>query len=83
MSGNDVDGIDSNGNIIVSGGTININYPAQAPSESFDCDGTATYTGGTIIINGTQVDSIPQSMMGGGRGGRGMMMPGQMPNGTM
>ena len=89
MSGNDVDVIDSNGNIIVSGGTININYPAQAPSESFDCDGTATYTGGTIIINGTQVDSIPQSMMGGGgmmgggRGGRGMMMPGQMPNGTM
>ena len=89
MSGNDVDGIDSNGNIIVSGGTITIVYPAQAPSESFDCDGTATYTGGTIIINGTQVDSIPQSMMGGGgmmgggRGGRGMMMPGQMPNGTM
>jgi len=83
MTGNDVDCIDSNGNIIVSGGTITIVYPAQAPSESFDCDGTATYTGGTIIINGTQVDSIPQSMMGGGRGGRGMMMPGQMPNGTM
>ncbi len=65
MSGNDVDCIDSNGNIVVSGGTINVNYPEQGPSESFDCDGTATYTGGTIIINGTQVDSIPQSMMGG------------------
>ncbi|MBQ2347077.1 MAG: carbohydrate-binding domain-containing protein, partial [Clostridia bacterium] len=66
MSGGDVDCIDSNGNIVVSGGTVTITYPAQAPSESFDCDGTATYTGGTIIINGEQVDSIPQSMMGGG-----------------
>ncbi len=72
MSGSDVDCIDSNGNIIVSGGTINVNYPQQGPSEPFDCDGTATYTGGTIIINGTQVDSIPQSTMGGGgRGGFG------------
>ncbi len=69
MSGNDVDCIDSNGNIVVSGGTVNVTYPAQGPSEAFDCDGTATYTGGTIIINGTQVDSIPQSMMGGGRNG--------------
>ena len=64
MSGGDVDCIDSNGNIVVSGGTINVTYPAQAPSESFDCDGT-------IIINGEQVDSIPQSMMGGDPGGMG------------
>ena len=41
---------------------------------SFDYDGTAQYNGGTIIINGTQVNSIPQSMMGGGmRGGMGNM----------
>ena len=40
---------------------------------SFDYDGTAQFNGGTIIINGTQVDSIPQSMMGGGRGGMGGM----------
>lgn len=73
MSGGDVDCIDSNGNIIVSGGTINVSYPTQGPSESFDCAGTATYTGGTIIINGTQVDSIPQSAMGGGMGGPGDM----------
>ena len=78
VSGNDVDGIDSNGDIIVSGGTVNVTYPGQPPCDSFDCDGTATYTGGTIIINGTQVDSIPQSdRMGGGMmGGRGGMMPG-------
>ncbi len=78
VSGNDVDGIDSNGDIIVSGGTVNVTYPGQPPCDSFDCDGTATYTGGTIIINGEQVDSIPQSdRMGGGMmGGRGGMMPG-------
>lgn len=63
----DTDGIDCNGNIIVNGGTIDI----TAQMSSFDYDGTAQYNGGTIIINGTQVDSIPQSMMGGGMRGRG------------
>lgn len=77
MSGSDVDAIDVNGNITVSGGTINISSPQQGPSESFDYDGTATYNGGTIIINGSQVDSIPQaSMMGGG--GMGGFGGGQM-----
>lgn len=77
MSGSDVDCIDVNGNVIVSGGTISVTYPTQGPSEPFDYDGTATYTGGTIIINGSQVDSIPQaSMMGGGMGGFGGNMGG-------
>ena len=71
MNGSDVDCIDANGNIIVSGGTINVTYPVQGPSESFDYDGTAAYTGGTIIINGTQVSAIPQGMIGGGMDGRG------------
>ena len=61
----DTDAIDCNGNIIVNGGTIDV----TAQMSSFDYDGTAQYNGGTIIVNGTQVDSIPQSMMGGGRGG--------------
>lgn len=70
MSGSDVDCIDANGNVIVSGGTINVSYPVQGPSESFDYDGTSSYTGGTVIINGEQVSEIPTpSMMGGGRGG--------------
>ena len=33
---------------------------------SFDYDGQATYTGGTIIVNGQTVNSITNSMMGGG-----------------
>ena len=58
----DTDAIDSNGDIVVSGGTVIV----TTPNSSFDYDGAATYTGGTIIINGQQVDSIPQSMVPGG-----------------
>ena len=68
MSAGDTDGIDSNGNIIVNGGTINI-----TGNSSFDYDGTAQYNGGTIIVNGEQVTAIPNQMMGGGMGGRGQM----------
>ena len=56
MADGDTDGIDSNGDLIVSGGTINV-----TGSSTFDYDGTATFTGGTIIVNGTQVDTIPKS----------------------
>ncbi|MBO4414996.1 MAG: carbohydrate-binding domain-containing protein [Lachnospiraceae bacterium] len=75
MGQGDTDAIDANGNIYVNGGTIDI----TATVSSFDYDGTAEFNGGTIIINGSEVDSIPQSMMGGfggpgnvgGFGGRG------------
>lgn len=64
MGAGDTDGIDSNGNIIVNGGTINV-----TGQSSFDCDGTAQCNGGTIIVNGQQVNSIPNQMMGGMGGG--------------
>ena len=41
---------------LMEGGTINV-----TGSSTFDYDGTATFTGGTIIVNGTQVDTIPKS----------------------
>ena len=63
----DTDAIDSNGDIIVNGGTIDITSTVS----SFDYDGTATYNGGTIIINGEQVDSIPEPAMMGPGGGMG------------
>lgn len=79
MGAGDTDGIDSNGNIIVNGGTVSV-----TGNSTFDFDGTAQYNGGTIIINGQQASSIPNQMMGGrggfgggnggfggGRGGRG------------
>ncbi len=66
MGAGDTDGIDSNGNIIINGGTIDV-----TGNSTFDCDGTAQYNGGTIIINGQTVNAIPNQMMGGGMGGRG------------
>ena len=67
MGGGDTDGIDSNGNIIVNGGTIRV-----TGNSTFDYDGTAQYNGGTIIANGQQINYIPNQMMGG-RGGFGNM----------
>ena len=61
----DTDGIDANGNLIITGGTISVNG-----NSAFDIDGTVSFTGGTVIINGQRVDSIP-NQMGGGRGGFG------------
>ena len=73
MGSGDTDGIDSNGNIVINGGTINI-----TGQSSFDYDGQAVYNGGTIIVNGQQVSSIPNQMMGGGMMGgmQGGMMGG-------
>ena len=66
MGAGDTDGIDSNGNIIINGGTVSV-----SGQSTFDYDGTAQYNGGTIIVNGEQVDAIPNQMMGGGFGGMG------------
>ncbi len=78
MGQGDTDAIDSNGSIVVSGGTLNIT--AQSP---FDYDTTGTYNGGTIIVNGETVNAITNQMMGGGMGPGGGMQPGGMPQGGM
>ena len=65
MGSGDTDGIDSNGDLYINGGTIYVN--AASP---FDCDGTAQYNGGTVIVNGEQVDYLPLQSAGGSRGGR-------------
>ncbi len=66
----DTDAIDSNGSIYVSGGTVNV----TSAMSSFDYDGTAVCTGGTIIVNGVTQSGIPAAnMMGGGMGGFGGM----------
>ena len=61
----DTDGFDSNGDITVNGGYINVSC-----NSAFDYDGNATYNGGTLIINGEQADSIPEPQMQGGKGGK-------------
>ena len=65
MAGGDTDGIDSNGNLTVTGGTINV-----TGNSTFDYDGIGSYTGGTIIANGQTLNGLPNQMMGG-RGGMG------------
>lgn len=79
MASGDTDALDANGALIITGGNIDIT--AQF---AFDYDSEATFTGGTITVNGEEVTEITESMMmgGGGFGGRGGMgqMNGQ--NGT-
>lgn len=59
MADGDTDGIDSNGDITINGGTISIN--AQS---AIDYDGTAVFNGGTLIINGEEVDQITNQFEG-------------------
>ena len=61
----DTDALDSNGDLIVSGGSLDIT--AQF---AFDFDGTAEYSGGNLTVNGETVTEITNSMMMGGGGGR-------------
>ena len=77
MGSGDTDGIDSNGDLVITGGTIDVSGPSP-----FDYDGTCTYTGGTIIVNGVETDTVPNQMMGGGMGG-GWMNGGGMGGGWM
>ncbi len=67
MGRGDTDGVDSNGNIIVNGGTVSV-----TGNSTFDYDGTGIINGGAIYANGQLVSSLPNQMMGGGgRGGFG------------
>jgi len=76
MGQGDTDAIDSNGNLYINGGELNIT--AQSP---FDYDGEGQYNGGTMIVNGSQTTELTNQMMGGGMGGPGNMGgPGDMNN---
>ena len=65
MGQGDTDAIDSNGDLYINGGTIDIT--AQF---AFDFDGVGQMTGGNVTVNGQTVTQLTNSMMGGGgRGG--------------
>ena len=80
MGQGDTDGVDSNGDIIINGGTINV-----TGQSTFDYDGTGTINGGTVISNGEQITTLPNQFMGGGMQGQmgGNMQRGNMPQGNM
>ena len=65
VSAGDTDAIDSNGDIIINGGTVDV-----TGNSAFDCDGTATFNGGTVMVNGQEVNAIT-GQFGAGRGGMG------------
>jgi hypothetical protein len=68
MAQGDTDGIDSNGDLIINGGTVNI-----TGQSSCDYDGKAELNGGTLIVNGEEVNLIPNQFMGGMGGNPGGM----------
>lgn len=73
MGAGDTDGIDSNGNIYINGGTTRINGQFTV-----DYDGEAVKNGGTLILNGEETDTIPNQFMGGPGGmGEGFGQDGQ------
>jgi len=75
MKSGDTDALDSNGNLYINGGKLNIT--ANSP---FDYDGEVKYTGGEMIVNGNTTTSITNQMMGGGGMPQGNM---QMPGGDI
>ncbi len=73
MGAGDTDALDSNGSLTINGGAVNIS--AQF---AFDYMTYGLLNGGTVTVNGTQVTSITNSMIGGmGFGGRGGFDGGQ------
>lgn len=47
------DGLDSNGDLTVTGGEIYIDGPVQGGNGALDCSGAATISGGTVIAVGS------------------------------
>lgn len=80
MGQGDTDGVDSNGDIIINGGTIRV-----TGQSTFDYDGKGELNGGEVYVNGEKVTTLPNQFggMGGGRqGGLNGERP-QLPDGEM
>ena len=60
------DGIHGHSVVQIDGGTIDV-----SGMSTFDYDGAGQYNGGTILVNGQQVSSLPNQMMGGASGSMG------------
>ena len=64
MGQGDTDAVDSNGDLTITGGTLDIT--AQS---AFDFDGAGSLSGGTVTVNGEQITELTNQMMGGPMGG--------------
>ncbi len=61
MGQGDTDALDSNGSIVINGGTVTI-----TATSAFDYVTSGTINGGTVYVNGSQVTVMTNSMMDGG-----------------
>ena len=77
MANGDTDAIDSNGNIYINGGEVNIS--AQF---AFDFDLEAKLNGGNVYVNGQKVDVINNSLFGNFNPQTGFHKPGEGFDGT-
>ena len=59
----DADGLDSNGDLTITGGTTTVVGPTSMDNGSFDADGTFTITGGTVVGIGS--GGMPQTPTAG------------------
>lgn len=89
------DGLDSNGTINISGGTVAVWTASTADNQPLDADGLITITGGTVLAAGGSAGmgmqlsarqpclTFGSTGMGGGFGGSmgGMQRPGERQNG--
>jgi uncharacterized protein YxeA len=64
MAGGDTDALDANGNLYITGGTLNI-----SANSAFDYDNNGEMTGGNVTVNGQTVTVLTPSQQGGGAGG--------------
>lgn len=55
------DGLDSNGNIVMTGGTVVVNGPPSAPEVGVDYNGTFNISGGLLIISGPNSGNMIQA----------------------
>ena len=60
----DTDGVDSNGDIIINGGTIRV-----TGRSTFDYDGKGEINGGEVYVNGEKVTTLPNQFAGSPDGG--------------
>ena len=69
------DGIDANGTIEISGGTVLISGPTNQGNGTIDYDGSASITGGVLIACGPS--GLTQNMSGGTQGSARVTIPTQ------
>lgn len=59
------DGIDSNGDVYMTGGTVMVDGPVNDANSAFDHNGTALISGGTIVASGSSgmIENFSSSSM--------------------